>query len=188
MSQNNGKLDKILNGLLPRQRIEALARLGQAMKEGGAKQLPLEDARRIVETVTKTSPKPSPSETATDGETGGRDKASGRFTPGNRFSKGNPFSRRQCEMRAALAEAVGAEGVKRLGRKLLAKALCGSVEAAELLFAYLLGKPTPAMSVDRLDLEDSFQEMEKRFANDPDALKKILDLRRRVALQSEGLQ
>ena len=94
----------------------------------------------------------APSETAANGD--GREAKTGRFAAGNKCGKGNPFARRLGAMRSAFLDAVSAEGVQALARKLLAQALAGDVQAAQLFLAYAVGKPAPAADPDALDLAE----------------------------------
>ncbi|HYT95320.1 MAG TPA: hypothetical protein VEL76_41765 [Gemmataceae bacterium] len=98
-----------------------------------------------------------PSATADNGAppAEGRD-AGGRFAAGNKAGRGNPFYRRLCQMRQAVLEEIGEEGLRRLARALYERALRGDVAAARTLLAYLVGKPQAAADPDRADL-DEFQ-------------------------------
>src|SRR5437762_2176906 len=60
----------------------------------------------------------APSATGDNGASpaAGRD-AGGRFGAGNKAAKGNPFYRRLCQMRQAVLEEVGEEGLRKLARK-----------------------------------------------------------------------
>jgi hypothetical protein len=72
---------------------------------------------------------------------------------GNRAAVGhtNPYARRQAELRQIVTDAVSPH-VEKIALRMAAKAACGDVQAAQLLFAYLLGKPTVAPNPDSLDL------------------------------------
>ena len=94
--------------------------------------------------------------------------AGGRFAKGNGGGPGNPFARQVAARRKALLDAVGAEDVGKVGRKLYELALAGDVAAAKVLLAYLIGKPAEAADPDRLDLDEVSLLLES-----PD-LKKIL--------------
>jgi len=83
----------------------------------------------------------------------GRD-ASGRFAPGNRGGPGNPFARRVGELRKAMLEAVGEDGVRRIVGSLVKAAEGGDAAAAKLVFAYTVGTPGPAPDPDELDLHE----------------------------------
>ena len=157
-------LQKLLAGLSHEQRVEALGVMGEFTKAG---KLTADVATCIVEdirmrtTEKQPAPKPAPeppcqepSEPVSDGAENGRDAKSGRFTPGNKFSRGNPFSRRQAAMRSALVEAVGEEKLRAIACKLASMAAEGDVQAAALLFSYILGKPQAAPNPDTLDLEE----------------------------------
>jgi hypothetical protein len=86
----------------------------------------------------------------------GRDPATGRWAKGNRGGPGNPFARDVAARRKALLEAVTPEDVKRVARKLLARATTDPVDvaAAKVLLAYVVGPPLPAVDPDRLDLNE----------------------------------
>jgi hypothetical protein len=115
--------------------------------------------RRPMEKQSPPQPTPepsrqAPSEPVSDGAQSGRDARSGRFTAGNRFSRGNPFSRRQAALRTALVEAVGAEQLQAIARKLASLAASGDIQAAALLLAYVVGKPAATVNPDMVDLEE----------------------------------
>ena len=57
-------------------------------------------------------------------------------------------------MRSALVEAVGEEKLRAIACKLASMAAEGDVQAAALLFSYILGKPQAAPNPDTLDLEE----------------------------------
>src|SRR5438552_12265233 len=80
--------------------------------------------------------------------------AQGRFGPGNAGGPGNPFARRTAEYRQAFADAITAEEIGALARQLYLQALAGDLAAAKLVLAYTIGKPTPAVEPDRLDVQE----------------------------------
>jgi hypothetical protein len=82
----------------------------------------------------------------------GRD-AKGRFTTGNTGGPGNPFGRRLAAMRKAVMNAVSADDIEALLKKLLALALAGDLAAAELVLQYAVGKPKPVAEPDRTEIE-----------------------------------
>jgi hypothetical protein len=57
-------------------------------------------------------------------------------------------------MRSAFLNAVSADQVQELARKLVAMALAGDVAAAKLVLLYALGRPTDAVNPDTLDLDE----------------------------------
>ncbi len=83
------------------------------------------------------------------------DPRTGRFVKGNRASHGNPFSRRLAAAREAFTAAVTPEDLRDLARALFTHAREGDMQAAALLLAYVLGKPTDAPDPDRLDLDEA---------------------------------
>jgi hypothetical protein len=95
---------------------------------------------------------PAPSQTGANGD--GRDPKTGRFGAGNKCGKGNPFARRLGAMRTAFLDALTAEDVQALARRLLRQALAGDTAAAQLVLSYILGKPTAAVDPDALDLAE----------------------------------
>jgi hypothetical protein len=142
--QSNGhtdanRLEEMLAGLSPRERIQRLVEVAQGRQT-------TEQLRAELEAVP-----PPPSDTVGDG---GRDAQSGRFAPGNKFSRGNPYARRQADLRNALAEAVTTEVLVKIARRLAGKACLGDVPSAQLLFAYLLGRPRLCPDPDALDLQE----------------------------------
>jgi hypothetical protein len=89
--------------------------------------------------------------TPTTPDTEGRDER-GRFAEGNTFG-GNPFARKVASLRAALLEAVTEQDVREIGYVLLLKAQGGDLASTKLLFQYVLGKPQPFVSPDRLAID-----------------------------------
>jgi hypothetical protein len=109
------------------------------------RRLPIADpAPPTVTTVSDGAPQ-APAE--------GRD-AGGKFAKGNRHGRGNPFSRRLAAMRQAFLDAVAPEEVGQLARQLLDRALHGHMDAAALFLAYALGKPSPVVNPDTLDINE----------------------------------
>jgi hypothetical protein len=91
--------------------------------------------------------------TPTEPATAGRD-ARGRFTAGNAGGCGNPFARQVASFRKALYEAVDIPQLKMLAERLWDMAFAGNVQAAKLLFQYLVGKPADVVDPDRLDADE----------------------------------
>jgi hypothetical protein len=92
----------------------------------------------------------------------GRD-SSGRFAPGNKLGRGNPFNKRACELRTALLEAVGPEDVRDIAQALVAAAKAGCVVSAREVFNRVLGTPSPADVLARLEaLEDKVDERQRQ--------------------------
>lgn len=90
----------------------------------------------------------------------GRD-AKGRFTTGNTGGPGNPFGRRLAAMRQAVMNAVSADDIEALLKKLLEMAMGGDLAAAKLVLQYAVGKPKPVAEPDRTEIEASEIETEK---------------------------
>src|SRR5262245_43080787 len=81
-------------------------------------------------------------------------ETNGRFARGNGGGPGNPFARKVAALRSALFDAVTADDVRRIARRLVRRARAGELAAIKLLFTYILGKPTEAADPDRLDLNE----------------------------------
>lgn len=81
---------------------------------------------------------------------------SGRFGPGNRAGKGNPHARRVAALRSALLDAVSEDDMREVIAKVVEQAKEGDVTAARVLFERVLGKPTEADFVARLERIESF--------------------------------
>ena len=90
----------------------------------------------------------------------GRDR-NGRFTKGNPGGPGNPYARRVAELRTALLETVGNDGLAEIVRGLVTAATGGDVAAAKLVLSYTLGKPTEAVDPDATLLHE--QELTSRL-------------------------
>ena len=71
---------------------------------------------------------------------------------GNRLGRGNPHARRQAEMHRAFMAAVTPEEMQSLAASLWIKAKNGDVAAAQLVLAYMIGKPRTAPDPDAIDL------------------------------------
>ena len=104
----------------------------------------------------------------------GRD-ARGRFTAGNRVACGNPFARRVAALRSALLEVATPERVRELAERLFQLARGGDMAAAKLLLCYTVGRPTPAVDPDALDLQEL-----RLLAEGPD-VEQLVSLIKRVA-------
>jgi hypothetical protein len=86
---------------------------------------------------------------------GGKGRAAdGKFSFGNKGGPGNPFARQVAQLRKALVDAVTVERIQAIAAKLLELAEAGNVQAAKLVFSYVLGKPQPMPEPDRLDVEE----------------------------------
>ncbi len=109
-----------------------------------------------------------PQPSANGKEAGGRD-ARGRFAAGNAGGPGNPFARQVAGLRQALLDSVTAADIAAVGRRLLALALEGNVQASKLLLAYTIGKPQPAADPDRLDQDEwqGYKETTTMLAESP---------------------
>jgi hypothetical protein len=78
----------------------------------------------------------------------------GRFNQGNQGGPGHPFARQVARLRRALLQSVTEEDIQEVGRRLVALAKEGNVQAAKLLLSYTIGKPQPAPEPDRLDADE----------------------------------
>jgi hypothetical protein len=87
---------------------------------------------------------------ATPSGAAGRDNR-GRFSKCNSGGPGNPFARRVAAMRQALMDAVTAEDITAIGKKMVEQARDGDVAAARLVLTYVVGKPQITEDPDRLD-------------------------------------
>ena len=93
-------------------------------------------------------------ETATRAQApSGRD-GNGRFAKGNRGGPGNPFGRQMAALRQLLQAKVSDEVLERIADQLIKQAEAGDVASARLLFSYVIGKPTPAVDPDTLDVQE----------------------------------
>jgi hypothetical protein len=77
-----------------------------------------------------------------------------QFLPGNKCGRGNPHDRRLAANRTAFLETVDPDQVRQLAALLLAKALAGDVDAARLVLADAVGRPTAAVDPDGADRDD----------------------------------
>jgi hypothetical protein len=145
-------LDQQLKGMRPLERVKFLGQLLETTDAVGPVETQLDGlpgtARKALD------PPPSPTGSNGDGPRADRDQGTGRFAPGNRCGRGNPHARRQADLRAALAGAVGPDRLRKITARMADMAEAGDLEACKLLFDYLLGKPGPAPDPDRLDLEE----------------------------------
>lgn len=91
--------------------------------------------------------------TATPQADNTRDTA-GRFMPGNPGGPGNPYARQVAAVRLAMLEAVPPERMMRIVDKMAALAEAGNVQAAKLVFTFVVGKPQPAPNPDRMDADE----------------------------------
>src|SRR5262249_42338949 len=80
--------------------------------------------------------------------------AQGRFTAGNYGGPGNPFARRVAAVRQAFFDAVSDADLREMVQATVQPAKKGNCQAANLFFAYPLGKPAPAAEPDRLDADE----------------------------------
>jgi hypothetical protein len=81
-------------------------------------------------------------------------QANGQFAKGNVGGPGNPFARRTAALRKALCEVVSEDDIRELGQQLLTLAKSGDLAAMKLLFAYVIGRPAPAVDPDTLDQQE----------------------------------
>ena len=79
--------------------------------------------------------------------TEGRD-ADGRFAKGNAGGPGNPYPRRVAALRQALLSCVTEEDIIAVAKAVIEEAKTGSIPAANLLFQYVLGKPSSATDLE----------------------------------------
>jgi hypothetical protein len=102
---------------------------------------------------------PAPSTNGTNGKAKpepskeGRDNH-GRFAPGNAGGPGNPYARQVAELKKAFMELGTREEVLAIGKKMIALAKDGNVQAAKFCYSYWLGKPTTNVQPDQIDLDE----------------------------------
>ena len=92
--------------------------------------------------------------TATQSTPNTQRDSSGRFRKGNTGGPGNPFARQVSLLRKALIACVTAEQIQAIAQAMVAKAIEGNVQAAKLVYSYILGKPTDAPNPDRMDMDE----------------------------------
>jgi len=76
-------------------------------------------------------------------------------------------------MRRAMHEALSEEAMADTARMIQEKARAGDLAAAKLLYAYGIGRPTPAVNPDQLDVQEL--QMHQQAAVSPDSLRTIVD-------------
>jgi hypothetical protein len=118
------------------------------------------------------NPLRAPSETVSNGKkpeapppTDAGRASDGRFAAGNKFAAGNPFARRMAKLRSAMLEAVTEADLQAGARKMAELAKGGDVAAFKLLLEYTVGRPTPSVDPDRLDLDELALYQELPTAN-----------------------
>jgi hypothetical protein len=95
----------------------------------------------------------------------GRDNR-GRFAKGNRGGPGNPQAKRTAVLRAALADAVTAEDVRAIAKRLVIEAKSGDISAVRELLDRVIGRPVPADVLERVEaLEQAI--LERSHVNGP---------------------
>src|SRR5262245_16842731 len=112
--------------------------------------------------AASASGQPSPNGNSRDGR--------GRFGPKNPGGPGNPFARQVAALRQVVLDAITAEDMQKIVRKLIELAADGNVAAARLLLSYALGKPQPVPDPDRMDAAEwqVFRETSRMFHESPD--------------------
>ena len=100
----------------------------------------------------------------------GRD-TNGRFAKGNVGGPGNPFGREVAALRQAACEVVSADDLRNIMTTMRDLALAGNVQAAKFVFAYTIGKPTPAPNPDTLDMDEW-----KHLKNTAPMMRELMDL------------
>jgi hypothetical protein len=78
--------------------------------------------------------------------------ARGRFTGVNRGGPGKPHARRSACLRRKLLEITAEDEFETVARTVLSRAQQGDLDAARLLFSYLLGKPGRGLQPDNARL------------------------------------
>jgi hypothetical protein len=95
----------------------------------------------------------------------------GRFAKGNPGGPGNPFARQTAALRAALINGVTERDIQDILDILLLNAKGGHLPTIKFLFAYVIGKPKPAVEPDLLDLQE--MQMLQQCALPPQALETL---------------
>jgi hypothetical protein len=67
---------------------------------------------------------------------------------------GNPFGRRVAQLRSALVQCVGEEDIRHIAKGLLSNARMGHLPSVRILLMYVLGKPSGAVNLDTLDIDE----------------------------------
>ena len=67
---------------------------------------------------------------------------------------GNPYARQVAELRKELLQRCTPERIGKIADRMMELAEGGNVSAAKLIFQYVLGKPTEAVSPDRVDIDE----------------------------------
>jgi hypothetical protein len=92
-----------------------------------------------------------------------RDLKTGRFGPGNQAAKGNRLASKAAQLRLALLEAVSAEDIEAIVKRLIEQAKGGDTKAIRELFNRTLGPPIAVDVFEKLDeLEQILKEVESR--------------------------
>ena len=78
----------------------------------------------------------------------------GQWAFNNIGGPGNPFARQVAALRKTILNTVKPENMERITNRLMQMAEEGNLQAAKLLLAYAIGKPQPAPSPDRLDIDE----------------------------------
>ncbi len=99
---------------------------------------------------------------STNGDNGR--EADGRFSKGNPGGPGDPFAQRTAKLRSAMLNAVTEDDVAAIIRKLVAEAKDGDVSAAREVLTRVLGKPTDAADPDRVDLDGTQLDDDRRLS------------------------
>jgi hypothetical protein len=81
-------------------------------------------------------------------------ETNGRFAKNNPGGPGNPFARQTAALRAALINGVTERDIQDILDILLLNAKAGHLPTIKFLFAYVIGKPQPAVNPDALDVQE----------------------------------
>ena len=115
---------------------------------------PAEQTPGIAPATTPAGEAASAGTTAPPSPNGDFRDSRGRFGPKNPGGPGNPFARQVAALRQAVLDAVSADDMQKIVRKLIELAAAGNVPAARLLLSYALGKPAAAVDPDTLDAQE----------------------------------
>ena len=102
----------------------------------------------------RVPPGPQPLPNGSNGAAPNGRTEAGRFASVIRAVPATPSPERSPPGRKALLDAVTAEDIAAVARKLRDQALDGDVAAAKVLLTYVIGRPAEAVDPDRLDSEE----------------------------------
>lgn len=114
-------------------------------------------------------------------------RSDGRFAPGNRAALGNPLNRRMQALRKALLDSAEPDDVRRVGKRLLALAEEGDVQAAKVYLDFLIGRPAQAIELSGPDGEPLGVDWERLQTVLLTSLSRFPEARLAVVMALKGL-